>query len=178
MSIENQVAPTGEPLTPNIQTPSSEIHPAMQGIIQEHVGQRNSGARWFYWIGGLSLINALIIIGDGEWNFIAGLGITQLISGLALGLSADVGVGVKIVALALNLIVVAACIGLGFLAEKGHTWAFILGMVLYALDALLFLWVQDWLALGFHAFALFFIYRGLAANLKLAQLKAEGLAVA
>jgi len=178
MQTENQPPFTTE----NQQTAGDSVatantDPAMWGIVQDYLTQRKNGARWFYWIGGLSLVNALILLGNGQWNFIAGLGITQLISGLALGLSEDLGMGVTIIAFALNLIAVGACVGLGFLAEKAHTWAFILGMVLYALDALIFLWVQDWLAAGFHAFALYFIYRGLAANLRLAQLKSEGIAV-
>ena len=122
---------------------SSTQDPALWGIVQGYLAQRKSGARWFYWIGGLSLVNAVIVMADGNWNFIAGLGITQLISGMALGLSADLGAGVTVIAFALSLLVVGACVGLGFLAEKGHTWAFILGMVLYALDALIFLWVQS-----------------------------------
>jgi hypothetical protein len=162
----------------SLPTSSTNYDPALQVIVQEHVNQRRSGARWFYWIGALSLVNAVITMANGEWNFIIGLGITQIISGLALGLSADLGSGVTIIAFALNVLVVGACVGLGFLAERGHTWAFILGMVLYALDGLIFLWVQDWLPLGFHAFALYFIYRGLAANLKLNQFKSEGVAIA
>lgn len=51
-------------------------------------------------------------------------------------------------------------------------------MVVYGLDGLIFLLVQDWLALAFHAFVLYSIYRGLAANLKLSGLQAEGLAPA
>ena len=165
--------------TANTAPPSNVNNdPAMWGIVQDYLAQRKNGARWFYWIGGLSLVNAVIIMANGEWNFIIGLGITQIISGLALGLSVDLGAGVTIIAFALNVIVVGACVGLGFLAERGHTWAFILGMVLYALDGLIFLWVQDWFPLGFHVFALYFIYRGLAANLKLTQLKSEGVAVA
>ena len=152
--------------------------PLMWGIVQDYLTQRKNGARWFYWIGGLSLVNAVIVMANGDWNFIAGLGITQLISALALGLAADLGAGVTVVAFALSLLVVGACVGLGFLAEKGHTWAFILGMVLYTLDALIFLWFQDLLPLAFHAVALYFIYRGLAANLKLTQLKSEGVAIA
>ena len=50
-------------------------------------------------------------------------------------------------------------------------------MLLYALDGLIFLWVQDWLSLGFHAFVLYGLYRGLDAGRRLEKLKAEGVTV-
>ena len=37
-------------------------------------------------------------------------------------------------------------------------------MTLYFLDALLFLMVQDWLSIGFHAFALVSIFSGFKAK--------------
>jgi hypothetical protein len=45
--------------------------------------------------------------------------------------------------------------------------------VLYALDGLLFLLVQDWLSLAFHAFALFCIFGGHSALKRLRQLQPE-----
>jgi len=44
-----------------------------------------SGARWFYWIAGLSMINSIAAMSNSSWSFLAGLGITQFIPGLALG---------------------------------------------------------------------------------------------
>ena len=40
-------------------------------------------------------------------------------------------------------------------------------MVLYALDGLLFLLVQDWLSLGFHVFALYAMFKGYTALCRL-----------
>src|SRR5207253_1864194 len=39
--------------------------------------QRRNGAQWFYWIAGLSLINAAIALAGQEWRFILGLGVTR-----------------------------------------------------------------------------------------------------
>ena len=44
-------------------------------------------------------------------------------------------------------------------------------MVLYALDGLIFLWVQDYLSIGFHLFALYGLYRGVKALGQLAVLE-------
>ena len=151
---------------------------AMDGIAENYRDQSVSGARWFFWVAGLSLINSIVFLAEGRWNFLAGLGVVQLISGLAIGLSEQLGGAVKIVALILDLGVAAIFVGLGVFAQKHFTWAFVFGMVIYALDGLIFLMVQDWLSIAFHAFVLFSIYRGLSANLKLKSHEAEGLAPA
>jgi hypothetical protein len=150
----------------------------MDSIAQDYRNQSVSGARWFFWVAGLSLINSIIVLAEGRWNFLAGLGIIQLISGLAIGLSEQLGGAVKVVALILDLSVSAIFVGFGIFAQKHYTWAFVFGMVVYALDGLIFLMVQDWLSIAFHAFVLFSIYRGLAANRKLLSYQAEVLAPA
>lgn len=140
-----------------------------------HRRNMQSGARWFYWIAGLSLINAIAAATNSTWSFLAGLGITQFISGFASGLSADLGESsaVMIIALILNVLVAGFFVFLGVFAHKGHTWAFIVGIVVYALDALIFLAVQLWFPLAFHAFVFYCLLRGLAANRKLTKLETE-----
>lgn len=135
--------------------------------------QMQSGARWFYWIAGLSLINSIASVSGSNWSFMAGLGITQLISGFALGLSEDVGGSVNVIAFMLDILVAAFFVSLGVWANKGDTWAFILGLVVYALDGIIFMVFQLWFSLAFHAFVLYSLYKGLAANRKLKQLEAE-----
>jgi len=135
--------------------------------------QMQSGARWFYWIAGLSLVNSIAAVSGTNWGFLAGLGITQVISGFALGLSEDIGGAVNVIALMLDILVAAFFVSLGVWASKGDTWAFILGIVVYALDGLIFLVFQLWFSLAFHAFVLYSLYRGLSANRKLKQLEAE-----
>ena len=64
-------------------------------------------------------------------------------------------------------------IGLGFLGWVGHRaangrkWAFVLGMIVYGIDGAIFLVIQDWVGVGFHAFALFMIFRGYQATRQL-----------
>jgi hypothetical protein len=95
---------------------------------------------------------------------------------LALGLSEQVGGSVKVIALVLDLMVAGIFVVLGLFAQKHHTWAFVFGMVVYALDGLIFVMFGDWLSAAFHAFVLYSIYRGLAANRKLIGLQEEGFA--
>ena len=152
--------------------------PGMSGIAEGYRSQSQSGARWFFWIAALSMINSIVILANGQWNFLAGLGLTQVISGLAVGLSEQLGTAATVIAVALNLMVVLIFVGFGLFAQKFHTWAFIFGMVVYGLDGLIFLMVQDWLSIAFHLFVLYSLYRGLSANMKLSGLRAEGLAPA
>jgi hypothetical protein len=118
-----------------------------------------SAASWFYWIAGLSLINSISALSGSDWRFIFGLGITQILDAFGEGF----GAGGKVVALVLNLIVAGVFVLFGVFAHKKHSWAFVTGMVLFALDGLIFVLAQDWLGVGFHAFVLFILFRGIQA---------------
>lgn len=121
-------------------------------------GQRRAGGQWFYWIAALSSINAVLALAGQEWHFILGLGTTQLIEGLAEG-SGSAGMKAGLVSFA----VIGFFAFLGRRAIHGYRWAFVVGIVFYGLDGLLFLLVQDWVGVGFHAFAVMMILRGYLA---------------
>lgn len=120
--------------------------------------QRRSGGQWFYWIAGLSLINAGLALAGQDWRFILGLGVTQLVQELTQQ-SGAAGLKAGIVGLA----VIGVFAVIGQRAIQGYRWAFLLGMGLFAVDGAIFLLVQDWVGVGFHAFALFMILRGYSA---------------
>ncbi len=147
----------------------------MEGIAVALQRHAQSGANWFFWIAALSMINSLVLLAaNGRWNFLAGLGVTQLIDALALGMSENLGgTTTTIIALLLDVMVAGIFVGLGLFARKGQTWAFALGMVIYVLDALLFLFVQDWLSVAFHAYVIYRLYKGFASSRKLKMLEAE-----
>jgi len=123
------------------------------------LAQVKSGASWFYWIAGLSLVNSIAAFSGSDWRFILGLGITKEID--ALGQSIE-GPG-KIIALVLDLVAAGVLVLFGVFGSKGHLWAFVVGMVLFALDGVLFLLVQDWIGVAFHAFVLYCFFRGFQA---------------
>lgn len=146
---------------------------ALQPEIDEQTRRSQSGANWFFWIAGLSLVNSVIVVMGGNWSFLAGLGVTQFLDAMARGLSARLGAASTVFALILDVAAAGVLVMFGLLARQRHSWAFVLGMILYVLDGLLFVILQDWLGLAFHAYALFCIYRGLSANNKLGELLAE-----
>lgn len=118
-----------------------------------------SGASWFYWIAGLSLINSISAFSGSSWRFIVGLGVTQAFDGLA----GEFGSAGKAIVLLLDLLAAGIFILFGVFANKRHQWAFIVGMILFGLDGLIFLLVQDWLGVAFHVFVLYCLFRGLKA---------------
>src|SRR3954464_15389563 len=132
------VIPIGVTLTPQ---DSVQLHQLQDRAL--------SGARWFFWIAGLSLITSLVALSGSNWGFLLSLGITQAIDGIAQVTGAD-GTG-KAIALVLDLSIAGVCVLFGVLAGKKHLWAFILGMVLFGLDALILVLVKDWIGVAFHA---------------------------
>ena len=139
----------------------TQAAPAATDVDQYKLHQRfRSGASWFYWIAGLSIINSAMALSGTGWGFIVGLGITQIIDAFAKGFGSSTGMAIAIV---LDALVAGLFILFGVFAGKGHTWSFLVGMILYALDGAIFLLGPDWLALGFHVFVLFCIFSGFKA---------------
>src|SRR5947209_1342499 len=68
--------------------PSQQASPATGAVSSTFGGQNTTnlvaravvigGARWFYWIVGLSLVNSLLALGGAQIRFVFGLGITQI----------------------------------------------------------------------------------------------------
>jgi hypothetical protein len=133
------------------------------------------GANWFFWIAGLSLINSIIVVAGGRWSFFVGLGITQFIDGLAAALAINIGPGsstiIKILAFVLNACIAGVFAVFGALARMRHKWVFIVGMVLYAVDGLIFLIVPDIISIGFHLIVFAGLHGGLKASRKLDEME-------
>ena len=109
-------------------------------------------ANWFWWIAGLSVINSVSSQIEGGVRFVVGLGFTEL--------SDAVFHSFPVIDYSLDLIAVGFFVTMGFFARKGCGWAFVVGGVLYAIDALIYAYFQHWLPVAFHAYALFWIYQG------------------
>ena len=126
-----------------------------------------SGANWFFLIAGLSLVNTALEKSGANRHFLVGLGITQVVDII----TDKLGTTGLVVGVIVNLFVAAFFILLGVMGRKKQKWPFLLGMVLYGLDGLLFLLGQDFFSLGFHGLALYFLYKGLAARNQLEKLE-------
>ena len=156
--------------------PGSAARSAFSYRLLELENRFKGGANWFYWIAGLSLLNSLIFLFGGNMSFVVGLGITQVVDGIVSVIANEFGGTVATVAHLLgmggNVLITAIFVVFGVLARKKHRWAFIVGMVLYALDILILMWAKDFYSILFHAIALFGLYRGMATLKELQALMA------
>ncbi|MGH8459215.1 MAG: hypothetical protein ACRESV_07685, partial [Nevskiales bacterium] len=118
--------------------------------------RHKGGAAWFFWIAGLSMLNTIVGLTGGEWGFIFGLAVTQVVDEIAK-MTGGGGVA-TVAALIIDVFIAGILVLIGVFARKGHVWAYWLGMVLYAMDGLVSLIIGFWLGVAFHAFALFSIY--------------------
>jgi hypothetical protein len=134
------------------------------------------GVNWFYWIAGLSLINSFIYLAGGSISFIVGLGATQFVDGVMSALAKDLNGSLipRLIGFTIDVVIAGIFVGAGILGRKQHRWAILAGMGLYALDALIFVWVSDWFAVAFHAFALWGLWKGLQAINVLKLLEKDG----
>ena len=163
------------------QQPQQPVYdPAMMAEMERRTALMNltramkNGASNFYWIAALSVVNSVVNIFGGGIFFVMGLGITLFIDVIAGGVAQEFGGSpvILIMGLLFSLVFDAIFAAFGYFAGKGHRWAFIAGMVLYGLDAILMLVSQDWLAFGFHLFFLYGIWQGFSALGKLKALEA------
>jgi hypothetical protein len=108
-----------------------------------------SGARWFWWIAGLSLVNTVLIHSGSDTSFVIGLGFTLVADAIFQA--------IKPIAFAIDALALGFFFAMGWFAGKGRLWAFLVGIVCYVLDAGIYLFFQDWMSLAFHALALVYL---------------------
>ncbi len=125
-----------------------------------------TGMNWFYWIAGLSLINSGTYLFGASFSFVIGLGFTQLVDGIFTSIAQELGTGaewLRIVGFVIDVCIAGVFVLIGYVGRKRVRWPVIVGMVLYALDAVLLILFKDILGAAFHAWALFAIWSGLKA---------------
>ncbi len=144
--------PEPEAAVPEAESPDSTVPSGELSAATAH----QSGARWFYWIAGLSVINTIALHAGSDRTFIIGLGITQVLDVIAR----DIGGFAPVIAIVLDVLFTGLFVLFGYFGVKGRPWAFLVGMVLYALDGIIYVLAQEWLSVGFHIFALFGIFSG------------------
>ena len=117
-------------------------------------------ADWFFWLAILSVINSLIVYYYQVPNTPIALGITQWVDGTTSGFNATMTTS----ALVINILIAAAFAAFGLLARRGSDIAFVLGIFLYVIDAVLMIGLKDFFGFGVHLIALFFLVKGLLAS--------------
>jgi len=112
-----------------------------------------SSARWFWWIAGLSLVNLFLFHSGSNTSFVVGLGMTALAS----------AVFSKAAGIVLSALIIGHYGVIGYFAQREKLWAFYIGLGVYLVDALIYLYVEDWMPVVFHAYVIFHLFRGIAS---------------
>lgn len=130
---------TGPAMPANV----AELAQRLPGFIQ--------GARWFWWIAGLSAVNVACDLAHASINFVLGLAFTQIAHGV---FQSKLGI-----ALVIDALFIGGFWFVGLKAQQGQAWAFLVGMAIFLLDGLVYLKYEAWMPVAFHALALFYLGR-------------------
>jgi hypothetical protein len=129
------------------------------------------GSNWFFWIAGLSAVNAVILWFSANVMLLVGLGFLLFCHGFGTALGAQLGSTTLVPAL--TILMEALLVGFfalcGYLARRSWLSAIIVGSVAYALDAALLAYLGVWMAVALHALVLFFILRTFPIHAALAR---------
>lgn len=127
--------------------------------------QIRGGASWFYWIAGLSMLNSFLMWLGWNITFLIGLAVTQVIDGFIHAVGAELGVEgnviIGLIALMLDAVAAGVFVVFGYFARKKHKWSFVVGMVLYGLDGVVFLMFGEIASFAFHVLGLIGLYTGI-----------------
>ena len=128
--------------------------------------RHESGSGWFTTIAALSGINILILFMEWNINFPAGLGLSSFAAAFLMQKTDTNTLIMPLIGLTL-LFISFAIIGIFIYckvqSKKMKPWAYVLGMSIYAFDALICLLLKDWISFGFHAWGLYSLWLGYSA---------------
>ena len=173
--------PLDEPLDHPVEAELTEIVAAdpleslRAELIQLHT-RGSAGAGWFFWIAALSLINSVILLSGGDTHFVVGLGVTLVADVIASAVASEnpeIGGIVKGLAFGFDVAVAGVVCLFGWLSRRPMLPVFALGMVLYALDGLIYVLANEWLSVGFHVFVLIGMWNGFNAYRQMKAIKAS-----
>lgn len=128
----------------------AEYKEAQQWRRDELREDSHKDATYFFWAAGLAATSSGIL--PIQIHFLINIGLFDL---LAL-YGRRFGANLPTIAEGTVVLWIAVLCALGFAARKGHRWAFLLGIALYAADMLALMAIFSIWAFGVHAF---FVYR-------------------
>jgi hypothetical protein len=127
-------------------------------------------ASWFVMIAALSMVNSILAMSGASVRFIFGLGLSQIVDALAH----QAGSPGYVLDLIINGIIAGVFVLFWNFARKGQKWAWYVGMAVYVVDGVLLLLFKDYLAIAFHAYALYRMSSGLKLLPILERLERQG----
>lgn len=136
--------------------------------------QRNikRSASWFYWIAVLSIINSLTVALSGKSNFAVELGITKFMGGIALATTeSGTGHSVNYIVIGISALAAGVFALCGVAGVKHALPIYVIGMVLYAMDALIYFESQSWIPVAFHVFVLINLWKTVSMTKEYQQIE-------
>ena len=115
---------------------------ALRAQLAQLHAHGTSGAGWFYWIAALSLVNSVILLSGGDRHFVVGLGVTLVADVVAKEVAdqnPEIATVAKGIAFGFDLFVAAIVCLFGWLSRRPILPIFVVGMILYLLDGLIYL---------------------------------------
>ncbi len=133
--------------------------------------QARNAANWFFYIAFVSLFNTALILAGRDQFVVIGLGVTLFVAFLAHSVASvtltDVALTSSVLAICVSIAASGVFILLGIVARRKSYLAYVLGIGLYGLDAILMLLYHEYLAVVWHVVASIFLCRGIVAISKL-----------
>jgi hypothetical protein len=128
---------------------------------QSKVSEMRTGASWFYWVAIAAVLSTFLVYFVNFQTHFIGLGVNEYLDARALASGSDT---LRWGTILLQIAIAGILAAFGYFAWKGSDIAFILGLFLYFVDAVVLLGYREIFAFGFHLFAMFFIFKGLLAS--------------
>ncbi|HJV91185.1 MAG TPA: hypothetical protein VJ623_12830 [Holophagaceae bacterium] len=122
-------------------------------------------------------MNTVIIFANLSFSFPVGLGISSLGAAFLTVQGGDYTTLLHVlggILFAFSLGIMACLWICRSQARKGKVWPYVLGLCVYAFDALVTLLIKDWIGFAFHAWGLYSIWLGYTACKALGQLGEPG----
>jgi len=134
------------------------------GPDPEAAARARRGANWFYWIAGLSVVNSLAYVAGAKIQFLGGLGVTAVADAVIdVSIRQGAPAALRGVSVVFDLVAVIGFALAGYFANKYVRTAFVIGIVVYAFDAVIVLLLGDYFMTLFHVWALYALIRGYLA---------------
>jgi hypothetical protein len=164
--------------TPRPILPAAAPAPVSPSVpVDEIDDDVRKGANWFYWKAGLTVVNALLMFFGFRWTFFLGLTITQIFQGVADQIALETEITsdapvtstanpVNVLVLLISLFCSAFMVMLGYYGGRGKKWALIVGLIIYAIDGVIYLLTASIFGFIIHAIGIYCLVRAISATRK------------
>jgi hypothetical protein len=138
-----------------LQKPASQVNiENLKSNVDKAALSVRKASYWFFGIAAFSLINTLLV--NQGMYFSLGLSLNKFVGDVVAQSTGAITYIPDIVAAGLFIV-------LGFFSIRIQRWAFMAGLIIYLVDALIYIVFEEWVALALHGYILYRLFLGLRA---------------